>query len=54
MSSIDWIVSLPSHTLFIVGSYAVAAVLMAIEVLLVRARHRKARLHAAQPLDNEP
>ncbi len=53
MSPIDWIVALPSHTLFIVGSYAVAAVLMLIEVLLVRARHRKARLLASLPLDNE-
>ncbi len=45
----DFIFTVPSHTLFIVGSYAVAAVLMVIEVVQIRARHRKARLHAVRP-----
>ncbi len=35
---------------YIVGSYAVAAVVLLAEVALVRSRHRKALARAAMPL----
>ena len=52
MTITEWIAA-QGHWAYIIGSYAVGAVLLLAEVLLIRARHAKARAEAARPLDNE-
>ncbi len=41
------------HTAFVVGAYAVGAVLIALEIVLVLRRSARARAEAAKPLRDD-
>ncbi len=51
MTLTEWIAG-QGHIAYIVGSYAVGAAAILIEVWMVRSRLAKARAHASMPLPN--